>query len=214
MECSRVRILNLLQRKQATVDQLSRDMGLASATVRRHLDILRRDNLVAFSQVKKRTGRPEHSYFLTEAGQEHLPKGYNVLLGKLLHKLSGLSAEEMGGSSGDELLRVLFREMAKETAGNGKGQGQEPFEKRLERAMTVLREEQFLPRLEEGPEGLRLRLPNCPFRSVALEHPSVCEYDYTMLSVILGGKVVRDKCIQDGDMDCCYLVSRSSAAQA
>ncbi|MBI2171744.1 MAG: ArsR family transcriptional regulator [Chloroflexi bacterium] len=214
MEGSRVRILNLLQRKQATVDQLSRDMGLASATVRRHLDILQRDNLVAFNQVKKRTGRPEHTYFLTEAGHEHLPKGYNVLLGKLLQKLSGLSAEEMSNRSGGELLRRLFREMAMEAAGNGKGEGQESFEKRLEWAMTALQEGQFLPSLEEGPEGLRLRLHNCPFRSVALAHHAVCEYDHAMLSAILGGKVVRDRCIQDGDAGCCYLVSPRPASAA
>ena len=213
MEGSRNRILNLLlQSKQATVEQLSRDMGLASATVRRHLDILQRDNLVAYDQVRKKTGRPEHRYHLTEGGQEFLPKGYNLLLAKLLYKLSGLSSEELASRSGGDLLRMLFQEMAKESAGSSAGEAKASFDKRLERAMVVLREEQFQPLLEEGPDGLRLKLHNCHFRSVAMAHPSVCEYDQYMLSCILGTKVVRDNCITGGDQGCCYLVSRPTAA--
>ncbi len=34
-----------------TVDELAKDIGLAPATIRRHLDILQRDQLAAFEQV-------------------------------------------------------------------------------------------------------------------------------------------------------------------
>lgn len=210
MEGSRLRILNLLvQRRQATVEQLSRDMGLASATVRRHLDILQRDNLVAYHQVKKRTGRPEHTYYLTEAGQESLPKGYNQLLGRLLQRIAGLPLQEVSYRSGEELLRMLFQEMAKETVGPN-GNSSAAFEERLQRALTVLQQEQFLPEVEEVAGVLRIRLLNCPFRSVALGNSTVCEYDQDILSSILGAKVERDTCIRGGDHGCCYRVSRLS----
>lgn len=215
MEGSRLRILNLLlQRRQATVEQLSHEMGLASATVRRHLDILQRDSLVAFQQVKKRTGRPEHTYFLTEQGQECLPRGYNVLLAKLLQKISALSSQELGSQGGNDLLQALFQEMAKETTAGFSSAGKEPFAKRLELAMSVLEGEQFLPRLEEGPHGLKLRLHNCPFRSVAMGNHSVCEYDHAILSALLGTNVERDNCIRSGDQGCCYLVSPRAATVA
>ncbi len=215
MEGSRVRILNLLlQRKQATVDQLSREMGLASATVRRHLDILQRDNLVAYQQVKKRTGRPEHTYFLTEAGQEYLPKGYNVMLARLVQKLSGLPPEELGSQSGDNLLRSLFQEMAKEALVGSEGLEAQPLDQRVRKAMAVLESERFLPRLEEGPDGLRLRLHNCPFRSVAMGHPAVCEFDQSILKSLFGNSVVKETSIRNGGQSCCYLVSANGASTA
>ena len=95
MEGSRLRILRLLQRQEhASVEQLSKEMELASATVRRHLDILQRDQLVSFTQVKKKTGRPEHTYYLTETGQETLPKNYSSLLSRLLEEIRSLDLPE------------------------------------------------------------------------------------------------------------------------
>ena len=71
MEGPRLRILQLLQKNtNDTVGGLAQAIGLAVATIRRHLDILRRDPLVAFEEVRKKTGRPEYSFFLTEDGQE------------------------------------------------------------------------------------------------------------------------------------------------
>ncbi len=215
MESSRVRILNLLlQRKQATVEQLSREMGLASATIRRHLDILQRDNLVAYQQIKKRTGRPEHTYHLTEAGQEYLPKGYNVLLARLVHKLSSLRQDELAGHTGDELVRTIFRDLAGEVTGPADGIADAPLAQRVKRAMLVLEGEQFLPSLEEGPDGVRLHLNNCPFRSVAIGHPAVCEYDQSILKTLLGDKIVKETSIRSGDQGCCYLVPTVQPATA
>ena len=54
MEGTRLGILTLLQRQSATVDQLRTELGLAAATVRRHLDILQRDRLVTFQAVRRK----------------------------------------------------------------------------------------------------------------------------------------------------------------
>lgn len=211
MEGSRLRILNLLlHRKQATVEQLSREMGLASATVRRHLDILQRDSLITYHQLKKRTGRPEHVYYLTEEGQECLPKGYNVLLSRLLQKLSDLSSQEVQCDGGGDLLRRLFQQIAQETVHQAQVPANATFDQRLERAMALLQAEQFLPHIEERPLGLSLRLHNCPFRSVALSNPDVCEYDHMLISFIMGAPVERESCIRAGDQGCCYRLSPST----
>ena len=69
MEGARLRILQLLQKhSNDTVEGLANAIGLAPATIRRHLDILQRDRLVTFEEVRKRTGRPEYSFYLTEGG--------------------------------------------------------------------------------------------------------------------------------------------------
>jgi len=51
-----------------TVDRISMTIGLAPTTILRHLDILQRDQLVAYNEIRKKTGRPEHSFYLTELG--------------------------------------------------------------------------------------------------------------------------------------------------
>ena len=43
METTRQTILGILRRHKATVDDLTTELGLAPATVRRHLDILARE---------------------------------------------------------------------------------------------------------------------------------------------------------------------------
>ena len=66
METTRQTILGILRRRQATVGDLTTELGLAPATIRRHLDILARDGHVDVSQVRRRTGRPHYLFSLSE----------------------------------------------------------------------------------------------------------------------------------------------------
>ena len=208
MEGSRSHILNLLQRQnRATVDHLSRYMDLASATVRRHLDILQRDHLVDFQQVKKKTGRPEYAYYLTEAGQESLPKDYDRLLGRLLQELSRLSQAEIGNRSGGDLLQLLFQRVAQRTAAAVERNPEDSFSERVAKAVAVLQQEKFQPEVEQMSGSVRIHFHNCPFRSVALDNGSVCAYDAILLSAILGTSVVLEHCFREEDGCCCYLAS-------
>ncbi|MSQ22351.1 MAG: winged helix-turn-helix transcriptional regulator [Dehalococcoidia bacterium] len=208
----RLQILNLLQwHDRASVDQLSKAVGLASATVRRHLDILQRDHLIAFDQVKKKTGRPEYTYYLTDVGQESMPKDYGRLVGRLLQELSSLSPADVADHCGAELLKLLFQRMAFQTAARNQIAVDAPFPQRLAKAVAVLQQERFEPEVQEADGLVRILLHNCPFRSAALENGSVCTYDSLVLSTILGTGVSQEKCIHKNDSSCCYVVPRQSA---
>lgn len=207
MEGSRLRILNILQRhNRATVDQLAHHMGLASATVRRHLDILQRDRLVTFQQVKKKTGRPENSYYLTEEGQESLPKDYDRFLGRLLEELPTLTRDEVGNRSGEELLLLLFRRMAQRVAADAEQSQKESFSERVARVVTILEHEKFQPEVEQVDGSFNIHIHNCPLRSIALENRSVCTYDTILLSSLLGPNAVLEHCIMEEDGGCCHLI--------
>ena len=207
MENSRIRLLQPLQQHgRATVDQLARDVGLASATVRRHLDILQRDRLVAFDQVKKKIGRPEYSFYLTEDGQEVLPKGYDRLLGGVLQELALLPQAEVGAHVGGNLLTNLLQRVALQTAENYQvNPSNNDFSQRVALVEDVLEHESFAPEIEQRDGSLQICLHNCPFRSVALENAAVCAYDKALVSALLGSDVVRVSCIRDGDVSCCYV---------
>jgi predicted ArsR family transcriptional regulator len=205
---SRGRILTLLeQHHRATVGRLAQEMGQSSASVRRHLDILQRDQLVAFQREKRGTGRPEHVYRLTEAGQALLPKGYDRLLERLLRGIFSLPNAEFGSLSSEELLQFLFGRMAQETAEGEAPASQEPLLHRVTRLAAILEREQFSSEITEESGAIRICLRNCPFRSAALGTAPVCSYDQMVISTVLGRDVVMERCIRDGDDDCLYLAS-------
>lgn len=207
MEGSRLRILNILQQhNRATVDQLAHHMGLAPATVRRHLDILQRDRLVTFQQVKKKTGRPENAYYLTEEGQESLPKGYDGFLRRLLEELPRLTRDEVGNRSGEELLLLLFRRMAQRVAADAEQSQEDSFSEGVARVVTILERERFQPEVAQVGGSFDIRIHNCPLRSIALKNRSVCAYDTILLSSLLGPNVVLEHCIMDENSGCRHRV--------
>jgi len=206
MEGTRLRILQHLQKSvKETVDGLAVAIGLAPATIRRHLDILQRDRLVAFREVRKKTGRPEYSYYLTEAGHESLPKGYDKLLGMLVHEMSSLTPKDTHALDGDDILRLVFRRLSSrvseryddELAGRG-------IAHRLATLMGHLEREAFFPEAEVAGGSLRIKLLNCPFRSVALASNTVCTFDLNLIGSILDVDITRQQCIHDGDTGCMY----------
>ncbi|MCH7564941.1 MAG: ArsR family transcriptional regulator [Gemmatimonadetes bacterium] len=113
MQRTRERILKIIQsRRKETVADLARALELAQATVRRHLDILQRDRVVTYREVRKKTGRPEYSYFLTEEGQESMPKGYDRLLSMMIEELGSLASEDTSSRDGGQILEMVFRRLA------------------------------------------------------------------------------------------------------
>ena len=206
MEGTRLRILQLLQRNgNDTVEGLARPIGLAPATIRRHLDILQRDRLVSFEEVRKRTGRPEYSFFLTEAGQEALPKDYDMLLGLVIQELASLTTEDTNGRDGEEVLGLLFERLSEKAWREHERDLQgKNLEDRLSALVGVLAEGDFFPEAEVVDGTLRIRLLNCPFRSVALKNAAVCSFDSNLISAMLDIDVARDACIHDGDTGCTY----------
>ena len=101
---TREQILAILRRRERVgVEELAQELGLAGATVRRHLDVLQRDNFVAVTQVRGQTGRPRHLFALTEAGADLFPHHYVRLTQRLLGEIVGLDASETAGRSGGDI---------------------------------------------------------------------------------------------------------------
>ena len=206
MEGTRLRILQLLQKNENdTVDGLAKTIGLAPATIRRHLDILQRDRLVAFQQVRKKTGRPEYSFFLTDQGQEALPKNYDLLLNMVVGELSTLSPEDTEGRDGDGLLELIFKRLSEKAWSEYQEEvAGKDLERRLSTLMALLQQQDFFPEAEVVDGTLRIKLLNCPFRSVALQNKAVCFFDANLIASMLDLDPEREACIHDGDSSCMY----------
>lgn len=206
MEGTRLRILQLLQKhSNENVEGLAREIALAPATIRRHLDILQRDRLVAFVEVRKKTGRPEYSYYLTEDGHESLPKDYDVLLNQVVQELAGLTAEDTVRRDGRQILELLFERLAGKLGNEYEQrlQGRD-LKSRLGTLMRLLTERDFSPEAQVTDGTLELTLLNCPFRLVALRNDAVCALDAHLISSILHRDMARDVWIHNGDAACVY----------
>src|SRR3990172_10656022 len=112
MESTRQTILNILRRRQATVEELTNELGLAPATVRRHLDILARDGHVDVTQVRRKTGRPHYLFTLSEKGEELFPKHYVRITNRMIEEIVALTTDETKGRAGGELADLVFEKMA------------------------------------------------------------------------------------------------------
>jgi len=194
------------------VEELSRTLGLASATIRRHLDILQRDGMVLYERVRKKAGRPEYAYYLSEAGQEALPKEYHRLLGLLLRELRELPPSELSqADGGPALMGRLFSRIARRVVSEYEHANDQAtpldLSQRVQAAVEVLEREQFLPQVEEEDGKVRIRLLNCPFRTVAREEEAVCSFDAYLITRLTGVPVVREGSITAGSPYCIYLLT-------
>ena len=217
MEGTRLRILQLLQKNSKdSVQGLAKAIGLAPATVHRHLDILQRDRLVDFTEVRQRTGRSGYAFFLTGAGHEALPKSYDGLLELVIQELDTLTAEETSGRDGSQILELMFRRLSNKVweRRNGEMDGSD-LKDRFVNMMELLEEENFSPEAEVVDGALQIRLLNCPFRSVALVNKAVCSFDGNLISTVLNVGLDHQACIHDGDPSCSYVAQMDvSQAQA
>ncbi|MDP6452755.1 MAG: ArsR family transcriptional regulator, partial [SAR202 cluster bacterium] len=169
MEGTRFRILQHLQRENQTVGSLANIMELAPATIRRHLDILQRDRLVDFSEVRKKTGRPEYSFRLTEEGQESLPKSYALMLKMMVDELGGLSREDVSDKDGQQVLELVFQRLSVKVADRFSDNTDSlDLDERVHTLLGALDKEHFQPEAENVDGKFQIKLQNCPFRTVAL----------------------------------------------
>ncbi len=70
-------ILNLLKRRDSSVDELSPELGISPTATRQHLSILERDGLIKRTSVKEKFGRPKVIYSLSEKAEGLFQKAYS-----------------------------------------------------------------------------------------------------------------------------------------
>lgn len=195
VEGTREAILGILRRRDGvSVDVLAGELSLAGATVRRHLDVLLRDDLVSVEQVRGRTGRPRYAFSLTERGAEQFPHHYVRLTHRLLDEIVRLDAGETEGRDGTALADLLFDKMsgrlADEYASRVNG---ETVEERVRSAAALLAEEGLDFEIEakgEDGQGIVLLGRGCPcVRFSNGREAASCDHDRRLLEEVIGAPV-------------------------
>ncbi|MDA0815369.1 MAG: helix-turn-helix domain-containing protein [Chloroflexi bacterium] len=193
VEGTREEILALLRRHTSlTVEGLARELDLAGATVRRHLDVLLRDDLITVTQVRGGPGRPRHAFSLTEAGAATLPHHYVRMTQRLLGEIVALQQDETAGRDGRAIAGVVFERMAsriaEEYAPRVHGA---TLEERARSAVALIAAEGLDFEVFVEEDGIHLLGRGCLCSRA--DNPAApvqpCEHDQMLLSTLIGGTV-------------------------
>ncbi len=213
---TREAILDILRRHdERSVDDLAGELGLAGATVRRHLDVLLRDGYVAVSQLRGRTGRPRYVFSLTEAGAELFGRHYVRITRRLLHEISELTAEETAGRGGEEIADLVFAKLSNRLAAEYAPRvGGRDIEERARAVAALLEDEGFEVEVEAAERGgdLRMLARGCPSRRLRGEFGDAdahadCKRDCELLAALIGAPVEAEPGLEaSGGEVCAFLV--------
>jgi predicted ArsR family transcriptional regulator len=194
---TRARIIHLLRRREATVDDLAAALGVTRGAVRLHLANLERDALVQVVGTRPGATKPSRLYAVTAGLEQQLSRAYVPLLTAMLHVLS----EQLSARKFDEFMRTVGRQLL---AGRARPRG--PARARAEAASALLNELGGTSRVVEDDEALWIRAASCPLAATTARHPEACSAVESLLSEFTG-LGVESCCASEDRLRCCFQVN-------
>ncbi len=181
---TRERILALLRRGSATVEDLSGAVGVTPNSVRVQLASLERDGLVQREGVRRRTRKPAYLYALSPEAEVSFSKAYVPFLATLLEVL----ADRLGPDATTAVLEEVGRKIALERP----HRHAQP-ERRLADALDLLGDLGAAAEVERRNGTVHIRGLGCPLGEVVKQDPRVCVAMQALLSEMIG-VTVRESC--------------------
>ncbi|MGF1646183.1 MAG: helix-turn-helix transcriptional regulator [Kineosporiaceae bacterium] len=216
----------VLSRGPVEVVAIAGRLGVTPAAVRRHIEALEGDGLVAVHEAsparQRGRGRPARSYVVTARGHRAAGGGYeDVALSALAH-LSRHYGPDAVARFTDERLRELesrWRTLVD-------GAGPDPLD-RARALADALGEDGFAAEARDvepprgqpgdtgnlpGPLGVQICQGHCPVHTLADAYPGLCEAETEAFSRLVGTPVQRLATIAHGDHVCTTFVPAPPAA--
>ncbi|OAA28077.1 putative transcriptional regulator [Frankia sp. EI5c] len=189
----------LLERGPSTAADLSHELGLSPAAVRRHLDAMTSDGTITTTSTVVRgprgRGRPARRYTLTEAGHQAGPTAYSDLAAGALSFLADAcgpdAIAEFARARGVDLERQIRDEVVAV-----------PPAERPEAIAAAMTQAGYTASVSELPTGTQICQHHCPVQHVAERFPALCEAETAMLARLLDTHVQRLATIAHGDGVC------------
>jgi predicted ArsR family transcriptional regulator len=208
---TRANIVELLRRGDGlTVEALTEVLGLAPATVRRHLDVLQRDGHVERDAVRRATGRPHYLFRLTQAGRDLAPGHYVGVTELLLSELLSLSESDTRGKDGAEVALLAFERMSTSLLRACEGHvTASNLTDRLEQTVEALAAGGLMLDTAPQDDGFVITVRDCPCRCAGSAQEAVCQRSEDMLGQLLNASLERDEAAETEV--CSYLVKASDA---
>ncbi len=195
----------VLERGPVTAAELAETLRLTPAAVRRQLDLLAADGLVAVHQateLHRGRGRPARRFVATEAGRAASDSGYDDLAGAavtFLLRTAGPQAVSAFAAERVAELEDRYRPVVEAAGRDVRG--------RTEALAGALRADGYAASSRQvGADalasGTQLCQGHCPVQQVAAAFPQFCEAETQAFSRLLGVHVQRLATLAHGDHVC------------
>ncbi len=199
---------SILDHGPSTVAELAGRLSLTQAAVRRHLDALVADDVVAPREQRvygtRGRGRPAKVFALTDCGRDAFDQSYDKLAADALRWIR----ERFGG---DEAVVAFARaRIAEQADAYRKAIEAAAPEKRTEALARALSADGYAATARSAPVGEQLCQHHCPVAHVAEEFPQLCEAETEIFSQLLGTHVQRLATIAHGDGVCTTFIPKIS----
>lgn len=175
-------------------------MGVMPVTVRAHVNVLERDQLLQGVEHRTgRAGRPSRVYSLTETAQELFPKSYDDLATRILDNVRELHGEEVAA----KLIDKIGQDMADAHSDKLKGKD---LGSKIEIAAEILNDNGCLATWEKVGGKYVVTAHNCPYLHVAMHSPDVCHMEIAFLEKALQTKVQLSDSLPGGASNCTFVI--------
>ncbi|MFF2655112.1 helix-turn-helix transcriptional regulator [Streptomyces sp. NPDC058045] len=206
---------SILDHGPSTVAELAGRLGLTQAAVRRHLDALVADDIVAPREQRvygtRTRGRPAKAFALTDCGRDAFDQSYDALAAEALHWI----ARHAGGEAA---VAAFARDrLAAQAEKWREALAEVPPEERAQALAAALSADGYAAAARAAPHpqgGEQLCQHHCPVAHVAEQFPQLCEAETEFFSTLLGTHVQRLATIAHGDGVCTTYIPRAGPPAA
>lgn len=188
--------------------ELALQFGLTANALRRHLDALEEDGVIARRAEARGVGAPVHLYSLTADGESLFPQATADALSALLDVVQGTGVS-------DEIVAV-FRRRWETLAAQAKPLAQAlSFTERGQLVAELLSAEGYLAEVTSvGDDRIVIKEHHCAVRAVAERFPEICEAEQRFLEDLLGTRVERQARVLDGCSHCAFHAQSNTTSGA
>jgi predicted ArsR family transcriptional regulator len=196
-------ILSLLKTSgRLTIARLAEAVGVSYEAVRSQIVQLKKEGWIAQHLERDPSaaaGRPTSSYQLTQAGENRFPKHYDTLAIDLVDAV----ATRLGMKEARDVLAEVAETRVQRWEPLLRGK---TLDERLALLTHIYGEDDPYMSVETRGDETRLVERNCPYLNVALQRPLLCSVTVSVLTRLLGVRVVREKRFQAGDGCCAFRI--------
>jgi predicted ArsR family transcriptional regulator len=191
-----------------TSDHLASALGGSKTALRDHLVLLNSAQLVRFEDKRGIIGRPKRFYFLHSSHEQNIKKQYSWLSNILLEEMSETLSDE-------ELKKVMEKLAVKVTTSLSSELDGLTKQERIYKVLGILNElgysVKFKTDTSERESTSIIEANNCVFHSVAVKHPTLCQFDIRFIEAATGCSAKLQCCIARGAKVCRFSLDSSES---
>ncbi|RDU38275.1 transcriptional regulator [Neobacillus piezotolerans] len=197
------RILELLKKEASvTVASLTNHLNITHMAIRKHLNALETDGLVASREARQPMGRPLQIYSLTTKGEALFPKNYEGITLEFLQDIQDLYGE----GAVNELFQKREKRLTEEYS---RKMAEKPNQDKIEEIVSLQNEKGYMAAATKIDNyTYELVEYNCPILAIANHYKTACKCETQMLKNVLKTEdISRVSCKADEDDHCRFRIA-------